>query len=558
MKDRIMKCMLSVMFSFALFFVSCSDNRSVKELGKIEALMQEDPVKVLETLENIDERTLKGDKAKALYALLYSQAKDKNWIDETDDSLISIAVNYFKESNDTYHKFLSYFYCGRVYQNAGNLAKAIISFTKAEEMVTDMCDFYYVGLLYANLGLLYQDINNYTKSLEAFENAFKYYSNAGKHHHSMYAKLNMGNILLNMKQYDKAEQCLEGVMEWSYKNNDSVTIRNGLVLLADLYEQTKNCEALKTLLSSRYYEVDDESCNLLQYKAYVYALEGKMELAQKFLCRAWSIAVSQKDSAVLYHREYSINKMKGEYDEALMSHEKLLYNLDRSIRVQLQQPVIAVQKDYYREEARLNQYQLKQNRNIFIVLSVAAAIIFVLVVVICVYKIRIGQKKIDWYMDKIGNLENLLLSVHSDRSIETKEMSEKISSLFISQFSLIDKLSTTYYETHGSNKDKDAIYRQVTKEIEKLSKDKKYLIQLESIVNKYKDNVMQITREVLPELSEMDLRILCYFFAGFSAKAISIFTNNSTGNIYVKKGRLKERISSLESAHKDIILRHMS
>ena len=553
-----MKYMLSVMFSFALFFVSCSDNRSVKELGKMETLMQEDPVKVLETLENIDERTLKGDKAKALYALLYSQAKDKNWIDETDDSLISIAVNYFKESNDTYHKFLSYFYCGRVYQNAGNLAKAIISFTKAEEMVTDMCDFYYVGLLYANLGLLYQDINNYTKSLEAFENAFKYYSNAGKHHHSMYAKLNMGNILLNMKQYDKAEQCLEEVMEWSYKNNDSVTIRNGLVLLADLYEQTKNCEALKTLLSSRYYEVDDESCNLLQYKAYVYALEGKMELVQKFLCRAWSIAVSQKDSAVLYHREYSINKMKGEYDEALMSHEKLLYNLDRSIRVQLQQPVIAVQKDYYREEARLNQYQLKQNRNIFIVLSVAAAIIFVLVVVICVYKIRIGQKKIDWYMDKIGNLENLLLSVHSDRSIETKEMSEKISSLFISQFSLIDKLSTTYYETHGSNKDKDAIYRQVTKEIEKLSKDKKYLLQLESIVNKYKDNVMQITREVLPELSEMDLRILCYFFAGFSAKAISIFTNNSTGNIYVKKGRLKERISSLESAHKDIILRHMS
>ena len=181
MKDRIMKYMLSVMFSFALFFVSCSDNRSVKELGKMEALMQEDPVKVLETLENIDERTLKGDKAKALYALLYSQAKDKNWIDETDDSLISIAVNYFKESNDTYHKFLSYFYCGRVYQNAGNLAKAIISFTKAEEMVTDMCDFYYVGLLYANLGLLYQDINNYTKSLEAFENAFKYYSNAGKH-----------------------------------------------------------------------------------------------------------------------------------------------------------------------------------------------------------------------------------------------------------------------------------------------------------------------------------------------------------------------------------------
>ena len=225
---------------------------------------------------------------------------------------------------------------------------------------------------------------------------------------------------------------------------------------------------------------------------------------------------------------------------------------------QLQHPILVAQKDYYKEEARHKAMKLKQNSDKLIIISVASFIFLILMIIIHTYRIQAKQKKIEGYMDKIGNLENLLLSVHSDRSIETKEMSEKISSLFISQFSLIDKLSTTYYETHGSNKDKDAIYRQVTKEIEKLSKDKKYLLQLESIVNKYKDNVMQITREVVPELSEMDLRILCYFFAGFSAKAISIFTNNSTGNIYVKKGRLKERISLLDSKNKNIILKYLN
>ncbi|MBR5183598.1 MAG: tetratricopeptide repeat protein, partial [Bacteroidales bacterium] len=486
MKDRIMKYMLSVMFSFALFFVSCSDNRSVKELGKMETLMQEDPVKVLETLENIDERTLKGGKAKALYALLYSQAKDKNWIDETDDSLISIAVNYFKESNDTYHKFLSYFYCGRVYQNAGNLAKAIISFTKAEEMVTDMCDFYYVGLLYANLGLLYQDINNYTKSLEAFENAFKYYSNAGKHHHSMYAKLNMGNILLNMKQYDTAEHYLEEVRDWSFGNKDNIICKDSFRMLVSLYMQTENMEKLKRMFDSKYYDVCKDDVKLLQYEAYMSALVHDYRESEVYMSRAWEKASNSKDSATLYHRAYTISKLMGDYKKALVNHEQLLYIQDTIVSRQLQHPILVAQKDYYKEEARHKAMKLKQNSDKLIIISVASFIFLILMIIIHTYRIQAKQKKIEGYMDKIGNLENLLLSVHSDRSIETKEMSEKISSLFISQFSLIDKLSTTYYETHGSNKDKDAIYRQVTKEIEKLSKDKKYLLQLESIVNKYK------------------------------------------------------------------------
>ncbi|MBE6225053.1 MAG: hypothetical protein E7122_07525 [Bacteroidales bacterium] len=97
----------------------------------------------------------------------------------------------------------------------------------------------------------------------------------------------------------------------------------------------------------------------------------------------------------------------------------------------------------------------------------------------------------------------------------------------------------------------------MTGEIEKLSSDKKYLSQLEGIVNKYKDNVMQTTREILPELGEMDLRLLCYFYAGFSAKAISIFTNNSTGNIYMKKKRIKEKLLIVKDEKKDIVLRHL-
>ena len=558
MKDRIMKYMLSVMFSFALFFVSCSDNRSVKELGKMETLMQEDPVKVLETLENIDERTLKGDKAKALYALLYSQAKDKNWIDETDDSLISIAVNYFEESNDTYHKFLSYFYCGRVYQNAGNLAKAIVSFTKAEDNIVYINDKYAIGLLYTNMGLVYQNIYDYPKSLRCFLQAYDNYVAADKPYHAMYNKLNLGNLYMNTRKFDVAEEYLMEVMDWSFGNKDYLVCKDSFRMLVSLYMQTGNMERLKRMFESDYYDVCKDDVKLMQYEAYMSALVHDYRGAEVYMSRAWEKASNSKDSATLYHRAYTISKLMGDYNDALKNYEHYFYIHNINVSRELQHPILVAQKDYYKEEARHKAIKLKQNSDKLIIISVASFIFLILMIIIHTYRIQAKQKKIEGYMDKIGNLESTLLSVSNNKDIVAEEMSAKISNLFLNQFNLIDKLSATYYETHGSKKDKDAIYRQVTGEIEKLSSDKKYLSQLEGIVNKYKDNVMQITREVLPELSEMDLRILCYFFAGFSAKAISIFTNNSTGNIYVKKGRLKERISSLESAHKDIILRHMS
>ena len=54
---------------------------------------------------------------RAHYALLYTQAQDKTYRDETNDSLISIAVDYYRHTDDARRKFLSYYYKGRVHFN---------------------------------------------------------------------------------------------------------------------------------------------------------------------------------------------------------------------------------------------------------------------------------------------------------------------------------------------------------------------------------------------------------------------------------------------------------
>ena len=55
------------------------------------------PDSALQLLKTIDSKHLVTKEGKARYALLYSQALDKNYIDVTEDSLINIAVEYYKD-----------------------------------------------------------------------------------------------------------------------------------------------------------------------------------------------------------------------------------------------------------------------------------------------------------------------------------------------------------------------------------------------------------------------------------------------------------------------------
>ena len=137
-------------------------------------------------------------------------------------------------------------------------------------------------------------------------------------------------------------------------------------------------------------------------------------------------------------------------------------------------------------------------------------------------------------------------------------MSAQVSDLFSRQYKLLDELCKVYYETHGSSKDKEAIYKKVKSEIEGLSRDKKCISDLEVIVNTHKQDIMILIRQEMPILTEMDFRLLCYLIAGFSAKTISVLTGDSTGNIYVKKSRFKKMLLEQNTKESTKILSYLA
>lgn len=268
-------------------FCSCSirSNQIKSELNKAEELMMSSPDSSFFILKNIDPAKITGKKSQALYALLLSQAMDKNWIDEVDDSLIMTAVNYYRNSNDAEHKFLSYYYLGRVHQNSGNLAKALVSFAVAEEMAGQISDNYSIGLLYAQFGRIYQTLYDYPKSIESFSKACNFYDLANKSSHKVYAKLSLAQLYKSVKQYDKSYEIISEIITAAYDSKDVYLTQQCVQLLFQIYEQQGDMQGTKSLLTSKYVKLCNDDLMLMQAKAYAYALQ-KSDSAKLYMSRA--------------------------------------------------------------------------------------------------------------------------------------------------------------------------------------------------------------------------------------------------------------------------------
>lgn len=154
MKRSILCC---ISFFVLILLSSCGKPSDVEaELVEIEGVIQSEPAAALERLSCLDRVSLSSTRTRALYSLLLSMALDKNYIDIKSDSLIAPAAAYYSRQGDIYHKFLSYYYLGRVYENALEYGKALSSFIDAESLLGASIPKEYEVRLYCAKQRVYQ------------------------------------------------------------------------------------------------------------------------------------------------------------------------------------------------------------------------------------------------------------------------------------------------------------------------------------------------------------------------------------------------------------------
>ena len=592
--------------SLATLCMGCGGRIGMRQLEQLEARVSDAPDSVLAVLTATD--MPRWGERRALHALLTVQAQDKNGLDVADDSLIRVATRYYDHRGLPLRRLQAFYYHGRVHANVGLHHEAMTAYTRAKDFVPEVNAPYPVGLLYLQMGVLYGNDYDYQRALECMEEALRYYELAGKERLQYIAKRNMGLIYLNMENVVQAKSLLNEVLVWGEAHNDSYIINSTLNQLLCVYDATADIVSLDYLLGKYSVETALRSATTYGIIARYHALKGNRVAAEDALDQAWQMSSTAEDTAKLWLKSYQINKILDSPYDALRNHEQLLAHQDSIVRITLQQPLIASQRDHY--ETRLKVEELRNRQQRYLMRGTAVMILMV-VVALGIYIrscFRRKQEELNEYMelaedlrhtlsdkeDSIGHINEELNSniqlvddlrhTLSDKDASIARISEElqqtrieledfrnridahedsaarmrkqIAALFSNYSRLLNSLDEAYYVDKNTKKVTECIIPQLKKEILDLRKGNK-LAALEAILNTHLNNIMARLRTELPHLTEKDYIFLIYLYAGFSGNMIALFMKLKRNNVYQIKYRLCNEIKASDAPSKDFFLDNM-
>ena len=141
--------------------------------AEAEKLMYTHPDSALKLLQAIPNPEQLVGKAQADYALLLTEARSQNLFYATSDSLIRIAVDYYKDSGNKEKAVKSLIYLGDVWLEMKDYRKAVLPLKQAEEEIEHAKSPYLHSQLYQNLGHLNQMIGDFTLAYSYYMKSFQ-------------------------------------------------------------------------------------------------------------------------------------------------------------------------------------------------------------------------------------------------------------------------------------------------------------------------------------------------------------------------------------------------
>lgn len=518
-------------------------------LERADAEMERDPKRALAMLDSLDRDRLCGAAQEAKFALLYTQAQDKNYIDETNDSLIRAAADYFESHGEVRDRFRALYYRGRVHVNRGEYSRAMIAFMEAEMLVGELDDCYLAGLLYTQIGDIYKRYYDYPKALHAYKKAYAYYLNTNRELHQYHALLDVALIHRLIKKFAVSENLFSQVLAFGETISDPLLQEycyGNLIVLYNDQQRFKEATSLYDRLL-KITKAETFSSVFLASLACMYAHNGDVVRANEYLKKARQMAVSQTDSIDFGYYSARILIKTGNYRDA---YHQLAFSTvlqDSVLRQVLQQPILSTQRDFLANKLDYQAYRMRIERRsrIFYLVTVLFVVsaLFVLLYARLKHKDAIISRSMAMYN------ELLLATQHSQSQMEMQ-----IHELFKQQFKLLNELGEAYYAFSAKGDNKERIYQKVLSLLKPL-KDERSFYELEAIIDRYHSGVMQLLRNEFPKWKEEDFHLLCYRYAGFSANMISVVTAESINNVYKRISRLRCRIRISDVPHRDVFLR---
>lgn len=501
-------------------------------MDRVESIMDNDASLADSLIRLIDPQYIRGKESRARYALLYTAAEYKNYQMITSDSLIMTAVRYYSISNNMDYKFQTNYYLGCVYLELGKLTEAAAAFANAEQLSYFIDNDYWKGLLFYRLGIIFFETCDYHRSEDYYDKAVSSFEEADKEEHKLYALLNVGRNKINTQDYWEADSILQVVEKQSIVIGDSLLLNECLFNRLSCLVYMKELDSATSLLYRVH--IDDESSNSIGYLetlALYYNSVHDYAQSETYLNKVLSYNLSDNDSIFLYYVSYLLACNEGHTEEALDNFRKYTMLQNEGLREILSQPVLGAQKEQYRimAENELLKYRHTRLTLIFCV----AVFLLILVIVLVTYHYKKKRMK-EQLCDSLAIVEEL--------SGKIEDLKNQVRIQFHERHDLSNRLYSMYFDSESQDK---ITKQQLNVTINSLIKDytaPDSVKKLDKLLNESYDGIMDRLTDPEIGLTDKEVELFRYSFAGLSSKSVSVIIKESPQNIYQIKSRLLKKV----------------
>ena len=525
-----------------LFAVGCSHVNDGKIRGRkavnavidrVESIMDDDARTADSLMKLIDEQSVKGKKLRARYALFYTAAEYKNYQLAHSDSLIMTAVRHYSIDNNLDYRFLSYYYLGCVYMDLKQYANAGAALANAEQISDAIENDHWKGLLYSQFGYIFRITCDYNRAEDYYLKSEECFKHAGRERHRLYAKLSLGEVSIAQTEFEKADSVFRTVEKESAFLDDSVLHHDCLMGRLSSLVYMHETDSATELIRRNKIIIDESSESFEDIKTIVqYYIEVKdLAKAESLLERAGQLVDSENDSIHLYFVNYKLARSLGQVEKALENYSEYSSLQNSSLRTILGQPILAAQNKQYRMMAENELLKYKHARTTLIL----CAVIFVLIIVIVMVTYHYNKKRMkEQLYDSLSVVEEL--------SGKIEDLKNQVRVQFRERHDISNRLYSMYFDS--TNQDK-VTKQQLNVTINSLIRDytaPDSVRKLDKLLNETYDGIMERLSDPEIGLSDKEIELFRYSFAGLSSKAVSVIIKESPQNIYQIKSRLLKKV----------------
>lgn len=359
-----------------LAFVSCQSRPEAALLDAAESLLSSQPDSAYSLLCGIDGAALPaGSELQARYALLFTQAQYKTYNDPADDSLITLAADYYEAHGDEEEKFYAYLYQGLFRYLFGEHEKSSLSLIRAMANCASVDDPYSKGKMYATLA----QINLTYHCSDAGYFAWRSYAEfqrGGLEEYAINAKVLVASNHLHMQEYDSCRILLDQAINLSRQKSYDYVLHEAISAKA-LYAVCLDSMALAEELIYDLSACEDYQMKIadLSALATICARKGERAEAEYWLSVVRRNCGNFNDSIQYLCHSYWSNKCLGVDSLASLYQDSVLYCAEQLIAERMRHTTLAAQKDYSDWRFGMAEYHSQQKTLVILIMSLVVLII---------------------------------------------------------------------------------------------------------------------------------------------------------------------------------------